>query len=1286
MDRLGPRLLLACAIAPEWDALSRLVADRTEVRHGSTVYELGTTRLADRVVQVCLCQVGVGNIESALETHRALEFFAPDVVLFVGVAGGIKDCRVGDVIAATKIYGYESGKETEQYLPRPLVGQSSYAFEQRARAVARSRSEGTSFRILVGPIAAGDKVVASATSTTATRLRALFSDALAVEMEGAGFFAAMRRYPGREFGVIRGVSDRLDGKELADAGGGQDLAASHAAEVALEIAGALLPEITVAEVDAAADGVVMEPVQLDVVLRAVERSQANYGAVFLLAGDSAMSEAVVGSGLPVQVVVDFDPRSDVDGLFARTHTRLSERQLVQLVLPGTESAHERGQAVRWILARAGDEQPPESSFRHWLSVERSTVERELRAVLSEIGARPVLLLVAFDQLLTAHIRSIAEACLSLFGSSVTIVSLTAPGSRIGLGAGLDPDVSVACTPAAVAEALGASVAPSPHNDHVLPHKDGSITVDQDDWAWLATDLEPIESGLGERGDLETERLEFLRGAQISWTALRGYVDVAREVTSALAERLATALTSRRAQRVNLFHQPGAGGSTAGRRVLWQYHDSTPSVVVQRYHPGETIRRIAFISRTCDLPLLLLVDSSAVSERGLDDMIDELRASRVSAVVLHVARRYSRASQDSASLFLPAILSDAEAREFHGRYSAERPERHRQLDDVLRAEGISRSPFFFGLAAFERTYHGLEPYVRGRLDGIDDSQSELLVLCAIAHLYGQRSIPVHAVAERIGIAPTRAGRLLRRVLPGVRDLLIQDAAGYVRTVHPIVAEEILVQLSSLPRDQWRQRLTGWGGLFIDFCRGTRGAIYDDALDLLYHVFVYRGSEDILGTEGAGRRRFSRYIEDVPSTAGAAQLLKALADAFPGEEHFAAHMARYYAFELRNYERAVEYASSALSIAPRSFILNHVLGMVHRSRVYDLIGSRAELGEMVPLAEKASEAFERSRELSENENEHGLISDAQMKVRLVDYATRASGSIAAYLRSSPDPYIVKEISGAEELLGRVREMRDRQGESLYERRASAELEALYGDYGDALQMFDALLTRWDSIRPALRRQIVHTYLRRRSSDWRQLTTRELQRSVDLLEENLTGGARSGSDLRLWFRAIRYLPMPPSQERVFEQLEYWRESSPSLDAWYYSYVAYAIDVLDGIRTATPLVNRYLTETISRSRHMPRRTWSYEWVGKGEGVSRLVHHTDLGDWDPSAEFWSGAVPLERVGGRVKAITGPQAGEVEIGGLRAFFVPSRAGVEKGRHEGRRVTGFLGFSYDGLRLWDVQVG
>lgn len=233
-------VIILTALHVETLAVLRHLSERVEETVKGTVFFVG---MFDGW-RVAVAEVGPGNSKAASISERAIDHFQPEVALFVGVAGGVKDVQIGDVVIATKVYGYETGKDDESgFRPRTDVHNSAHSLEQRGRALSKSNGwlkridqslHPTEPHVLVGPIAAGEKVIASQKSATAKFLLRYQSDTLAVEMEGRGFLEGAH-INAVEACVIRGISDLLSGKAKADAAGSQKRAADAAAAAAFEI-------------------------------------------------------------------------------------------------------------------------------------------------------------------------------------------------------------------------------------------------------------------------------------------------------------------------------------------------------------------------------------------------------------------------------------------------------------------------------------------------------------------------------------------------------------------------------------------------------------------------------------------------------------------------------------------------------------------------------------------------------------------------------------------------------------------------------------------------------------------------------------------------------------------------------------------------------------------------------------------------------------------------------------------------------------------------------------------
>lgn len=107
-----------------------------EVSVVGTIFHKGTFIGHKGDWTVLVAEVGPRNVNAGLIAERAIQSFNPSVAFFIGIAGGIKDVKIGDVVAATKIYAYESGKETlSGFKPRPELRLTSHLLEQQARSV-----------------------------------------------------------------------------------------------------------------------------------------------------------------------------------------------------------------------------------------------------------------------------------------------------------------------------------------------------------------------------------------------------------------------------------------------------------------------------------------------------------------------------------------------------------------------------------------------------------------------------------------------------------------------------------------------------------------------------------------------------------------------------------------------------------------------------------------------------------------------------------------------------------------------------------------------------------------------------------------------------------------------------------------------------------------------------------------------------------------------------------------------------------------------------------------------
>jgi nucleoside phosphorylase len=164
---------------------------------------------------------GAGNVSAAALTVRVIKNITPDIVMFVGVAGGITgEVNMYDVIAADKVFHYEPGKIGDTLFARSDNLRGTKQLVERAQAEAQSDSwkrllapkiPNERFFARVQPIAAGEKLIKRTASEHTQYILQCSPRAVAVEQEGFGVLMAAREIDTPAI-VVRGISDLLDNK------------------------------------------------------------------------------------------------------------------------------------------------------------------------------------------------------------------------------------------------------------------------------------------------------------------------------------------------------------------------------------------------------------------------------------------------------------------------------------------------------------------------------------------------------------------------------------------------------------------------------------------------------------------------------------------------------------------------------------------------------------------------------------------------------------------------------------------------------------------------------------------------------------------------------------------------------------------------------------------------------------------------------------------------------------------------------------------------------------------
>jgi len=1001
--------------------------------------------------------------------------------------------------------------------------------------------------------------------------------------------------------------------------------------------------------------------------------------------------------LPWSAIIDFDPESSENGLHSIAAPLLSQlRSVIQYGRQPLQVSFERGTA--WAMANgwpSRSESVPASLpewRRDYLPVVRVLCEDMRRAIAPE---RVKVLVLPGRGLTSDRLTRLLETVDEVLRDMAEVIILDARAcgevGDVGLSLDMTPSEFVSCVQAMYGSTSDA-------HDPELPGIDGPVKITARDLRNIEEDFDVLHSMVLQTSanDIGNQD-EFWRGNPPTWADLQFGEDIRRDIADRLSTDVSDLLKGTHSGHVNLYHSPGAGGTTAALRTAWDLRTQYPVAVLRRFSKW-TPDRLNVLYKLCQKPVLMVADASLMSEEQRVDLIRELASQHSKIVVLHTIRTTGASGRHGVGIVDP--LGDSEAEKFRKAYckrTNDLAKRH-HLDLITASQELrlrnQRSPFFYGLITYGRDYDGLDRYVGAHIRGIAYRPRKVLLYLALITRFSQFGMSEAMLLDLLEMDKSLAFDIESSFGTGPAKLILRHGRDF-KLSHALVAEEVLRQLlggSTYTRDGWRDALAHLCKEFIRDVKRVCGEESDRARELLQQVFI---SRNVWGYAPRAKTQFSEIIQAVPGRADQHLILKELTEQFPNEPHYWNHLGRHHIYSMEgDFQKAEDYLKKAIQLAPGDGLQYHTLGMVRRFWItYELKElSRKDtkptpcevVDKVQPLVDLAAECFSKSRELAP-ESSFSYITHVQMILTVAEGVLKAANAFSLGEMQdigSAGEWLRQQIVLAEDLLARVSKLDSFADSSSYERRCQRGLNKVYGQHGEIIANWTRLLTE-AADKDNVRRILASAYLAKNRRSWGAVPRAELQSISDLMRDNLSEDPTNEHDLRIWFQAFRRLPEFTYLDAL-GRLESWAARSDSVEAYYYLYILHFLLWRAKIDRDETNLMAYLRKC--KKLAVGRRTICYEWLALRPDWCPIANRSELGGWDRVTMFYRDRSMLTRVQGSIERIEGGHAGSIRIGEAVSAFWPPSDEFRAPQDINAIVNFYLGFSYDGLRAWKVERG
>lgn len=829
--------------------------------------------------------------------------------------------------------------------------------------------------------------------------------------------------------------------------------------------------------------------------------------------------------------------------------------------------------------------------------------------------------------------------------------------------------------------------------------------------------------LHEQIDILTDK-SFYQGRNITWQELDNHLDADRNITKDIVSVLRKTLEKRVESAIfYLTHYAGSGGTTVAKRVAFELYRDFPVLflneTISSYGENELTEKLLKVFQATEIPSLVIIDNSNITKLQIE-MLERVVGNRLAkAVFLLVESTFSDPKKKDNKFYIDSTLDlQNEADRFVTKFSAKFVEKAEAFKNILTEDNPNTiTPFYFGLIAYEKEYISIKKYVAIRVHGITEKEKDLLLLLSFCQIFGKgkmREVPHFIISSFLEVDEDYIRVKNHTQNHKIYDLLIETDDLCWRTIHPLIAERILVELIGT-NDVGTLNPFQLKDFAIRLIKSLRGISYhrnQQVLELLHNLFILRNEENY-ATESEesdidfssslyNKRLFSKLINDLSNNNNRIEVFEALTTEFPDENaHFWGHFSRLYSVN-KDFLNAIKAIEKALDVE-EDFIFYHIKGMCYRTEMYRLKDNYNrpnnsdnrpnnsdddnDIKTIKEYFQMASEAFEVVRELAP-QKEHGYIAFIQMVIQMIEFEY----SISPHKTITKDysQFIISN-SWCRNILGQANEIitdyqnNNQEFESPKIKEKKYQLLRFFGEKDKMINAWNGLLGNKNYDQNLIRRHLSYAYLAKNDFDWEKAKGKDIKRILELIEENLQSKV-DVRDLQIWFEVSRRLNVDVNV--LIKKVEMWEFQSPSLDTAYFLMALYAIQTIEGVKSGVDNYEKYKKKVSDRIKPNYSKVFCIEWAGVVDGKPALLNNKLIGAWNRDKQFFEEPpTNLLRLKGSVTKYisTGQGFIEIEGTGIQVVYQPAKFNhFSDDAQKQTKVEFHLGLNYDGARAFNVK--